>query len=440
MNPSFVLQITLLQILPSPSSPLTRPSIIIAISTKQGHKPQNMSTDDQKTPKQTTTTTNSNPSSTPTPSSQAAAATHTIQVGHKEDPHQYVPHELKAKVGDTVVFEFYPRNHSVVQADFMAPCMPADGDYFFSGIKNDFEEVNGQVVGGLPTWNWTVKSNAPTFFYCTGADSCIVNGMVGVINPNETHDWKSQNKAALEAPYMLLPGQSMPAEGGGAGTGTTATHVSSSSPISDNNNEPSQSSSSFSSSSHLSNGAIAGIVIGSVAVVAVLGVLLFLLGRNRIYKKWLSHSYEGSGMGSASSSRDVRTAKWAFSASAATAAGNGGGDTGDGDGGGVPGGTLTRPATGFGLPRYPSMEHTGTGSSIRTQTAAQTQSVIYSSPESTYGFPTPTPAAQLGSQMQVPHVQPGQHPYWIWDQNIQPSPLHVKKQGGPSELEGETRR
>jgi plastocyanin len=96
-------------------------------------------------------------SETPTSTTSAAAKTHTIKVGPKEDPHGYVPHSLTTNVGDLVVFEFYPRNHSVVQAGWKAPCIPADGDYFFSGIKNEFEEVNGQVVGRLPTWNLTIE-------------------------------------------------------------------------------------------------------------------------------------------------------------------------------------------------------------------------------------------------------------------------------------------
>ncbi|KAL4951693.1 hypothetical protein BDW69DRAFT_196267 [Aspergillus filifer] len=404
-----------------------------------------MSTDDNdKIPKPTTgTITSINPSSKPSP----AQTIHKIQVGPKSDPHQYVPHEVKADIGDVIVFEFYPRNHSIVQADFKAPCMPADGDYFFSGIKNDFEEVNGQVVGDLPTWNWTVKNKEPTFFYCTGADSCIVNGMVGVINPNKTHDWKTQNTAALKAPYMLLPGQSMPAEGNNAGTGTSATHASDSSyPSSPTEDTPSPSMSSpFSSPSpsHLSRRAIAGIVVGAVAVVAVLSVLLFLLGRNRIYRKWLSSS-EWNGSAIASSSKDVRTVKWALSASAATV------PPGDGNNGNRMSviGSGTRPPTGFGMGVSPAsafhstpMERTNSFMPVQPQAQQQLPPSGIFSPESLYGFPAPTPT---GSQMQVPQMQTAQHPYWFWDQSIQPSPLNInngkRDAGGPSELEGEGRR
>ena len=86
-----------------------------------------------------------------TTSSSAASstgiATHTVQVGPKSSPHAYVPHSLTANPGDVVVFEFYPTNHSVVKADFLAPCQPADGNYFYSGMFNSFSQVNGQLVG-----------------------------------------------------------------------------------------------------------------------------------------------------------------------------------------------------------------------------------------------------------------------------------------------------
>ena len=92
----------------------------------------------------TTTTTHSSTAST-------GSATHTVKVGPKEDPHQYVPHNLTADVGDLIVFEFYPTNHSVVKADYMAPCVPASGDIFYSGAFDSFHEENGQLVGPVCT-------------------------------------------------------------------------------------------------------------------------------------------------------------------------------------------------------------------------------------------------------------------------------------------------
>lgn len=71
-----------------------------------------------------------------------------MKVGSKENPHGYYPTSVYANVGDVIVFEFYPRNHSVVQADFLAPCVPsAKKRYFYSGIFNSFNEYDGVLVG-----------------------------------------------------------------------------------------------------------------------------------------------------------------------------------------------------------------------------------------------------------------------------------------------------
>lgn len=82
-----------------------------------------------------------------TATSTAGAATHTIKVGHKSDPHQFSPTDITANAGDLVIFEFYPTNHSVVKADYLSPCVPADEKGFWSGAFEDFNEENGQLVG-----------------------------------------------------------------------------------------------------------------------------------------------------------------------------------------------------------------------------------------------------------------------------------------------------
>lgn len=125
--------------------------------------------------------------------------------------------------------------------------------------------------------------------------------MVGAINPvrsihmvnrlyiplittqakNET--WETQYHAAMQQPFQLAPGEAPPVEG--------------------SESESSSSSSSGSPSSpHLSGGAIAGIVVGVVVFVAILVLLFFVLGRNRVYRQWMS-SQDG---------RTERTARWAL--------------------------------------------------------------------------------------------------------------------------------
>ena len=82
-----------------------------------------------------------------TTSSSTKIATHTVQVGPKTSPHAYVPNRITANPGDLVVFEFYPTNHSVAKADYLAPCVPASEGVFWSGIFDFFDEINGELVG-----------------------------------------------------------------------------------------------------------------------------------------------------------------------------------------------------------------------------------------------------------------------------------------------------
>ncbi|KAF7128802.1 hypothetical protein CNMCM5793_003711 [Aspergillus hiratsukae] len=104
--------------------------------------------------------------------------------------------------------------------------------------------------------------------------------MVGVINPNETMTWEAQYAQARRYPYMLVPGQSPPAEGTGYSSSTSNTH----------------------NKSSFSGGAIAGTVVGGVAFVDMLLVLLVMLRRDRAYKRGLSSQ----------AGRMERTAHWAL--------------------------------------------------------------------------------------------------------------------------------
>lgn len=151
-------------------------------------------------------------------------------------------------------------------------------------------------------YHTNIELSQPTFFYCTAIDSCQKNGMVGAINPvctliilhmatvadlntqNSTHTWEAQYEKAIGYPYMLLPGQSIPAEGGGG-------------------DSDSDSSSDNSGGKHgLSTGAIAGISVAGAVFLGILVALFFVLGRNRVYSQWVS-SQDG---------RTERTRRWAL--------------------------------------------------------------------------------------------------------------------------------
>lgn len=48
----------------------------------------------------------------------------------------------------------------------------------------------------LPTWNLTINTTAPTFFYCGAPGSCINWAMVGAINADAEHAIATQIELA----------------------------------------------------------------------------------------------------------------------------------------------------------------------------------------------------------------------------------------------------
>jgi plastocyanin len=99
--------------------------------------------------------------------------TYTVQVGSKSSPQAYVPNNFTAEPGDVVVFEFFPTNHSVVKADFGAPCVPASNGLFYSGMFNSFNESNGQLNGPVSMTYHRLEHQRPiqlTFMMVEDAD------------------------------------------------------------------------------------------------------------------------------------------------------------------------------------------------------------------------------------------------------------------------------
>ena len=123
------------------------------------------------------------------------------------------------------------------------------------------------MVSKIATFNITIGDSFPIWFYCPAPDSCHPNGMVGVINPADGQSIDTQQDAAANAEYQLVPGQSPPA----AGSSSESHSASSSVPSAKSKDEK-----------RLSGGAIAGIIIGMLLLaVLVAAGLVFALRRAR---------------------------------------------------------------------------------------------------------------------------------------------------------------
>jgi hypothetical protein len=98
------------------------------------------------------------------------------------------------------------------------------------------------------------------FFYCSAPGSCLNYGMVGAINPNASTPISAQVQQARDSAYMLNPGEPFPPEAplpSGLSNSTLAPATNSS------------------GKNGLAPGAIAGIVVGAIAVVVLAALMFF---------------------------------------------------------------------------------------------------------------------------------------------------------------------
>ncbi|KAI1617357.1 hypothetical protein EDD36DRAFT_161798 [Exophiala viscosa] len=233
----------------------------------------------------TTSYSSSAPTSTAATNTTSGPITHTVEVA--EGGNTFVPDVVLAEAGDTILFQFYPTNHSVIRAEYGYPCIPyedtgVDKVGFFSGFK----PVDA-ILPDPPTWSLLINDTNPVFYYCGAPGSCINYEMVGVINPNATTSLQHQKDLASQSSFMLLPGEPWPNEETDPFT-TTSSAPTSSATESATNSAAAASATSSGAPSHshsgLSTGAIAGIAIGAAAVGLAAAALLYLCGRQSARK------------------------------------------------------------------------------------------------------------------------------------------------------------
>lgn len=88
---------------------------------------------------------------------------HKINVG--KGGKKFDPSNIKAAVGDTVTFTFFPMNHTVTQSNFNDVCQPL-ANAFNSGFMPVKEGT------GKETFTIEVKDQKPIWFYCAQGDHC----------------------------------------------------------------------------------------------------------------------------------------------------------------------------------------------------------------------------------------------------------------------------
>lgn len=122
---------------------------------------------------------------TGTEAAPGSGTTHIVATG-KGGVLDFQPGNIAALPGDVVEFHFAPRNHSVVQSSFEAPCVQlADGGFnsgFEFAVPDDDDDDDGQVQSER-VYRITVVDAKPIWFFCGQGNHCN-QGMVGVINAN----------------------------------------------------------------------------------------------------------------------------------------------------------------------------------------------------------------------------------------------------------------
>jgi len=94
----------------------------------------------------------------------------------------FTPDQIKAKVGDQIHFQFYPKNHTVTQSSFAEPCTRQRNT-----ATNELGVDSGFMVvppgsKEIPVWTVEVKQDtSPIWMFCNQDKHCN-SGMVFAIN------------------------------------------------------------------------------------------------------------------------------------------------------------------------------------------------------------------------------------------------------------------
>ncbi|KAK4506100.1 hypothetical protein PRZ48_004065 [Zasmidium cellare] len=163
------------------------------------------------------------------------------------------------------MFKFWPGNHSVIESLYRWPCIPRFA-------------VDGKP-GYVSILNYTVLNLDPFFYHCGAPGSCVSQGMLGAINPREDQNVTAQKELATKAGIVLTTSETLSPDKASSMSAVAATVMPEEHEVEHDDGHEDE------HKRKLSAGAIAGIVIGGVIGLALMGVSIFALGRQRAQKK-----------------------------------------------------------------------------------------------------------------------------------------------------------
>jgi len=120
----------------------------------------------------------------------------------------FCPDQITAEPGDLVQFQFYPKNHSVVQGFFAKGCTPiseAPAATAAPGVFSGFMPVAANATE-IPTFTITVNGTTPEWYYCAQAQHCQ-SGMVFAINPTAAKTLDGYKANCANATQNIVPGE-----------------------------------------------------------------------------------------------------------------------------------------------------------------------------------------------------------------------------------------
>lgn len=145
-----------------------------------------------------------------------------VTVSNNNGSLMYFPENIKAEVGSVVQFQFYPKNHTITESSFAAPCKPIAANLTSAmrpGQKSGFVPVTPDTQF-RPVYNLIVNDTKPIWIFCGQQPHCQ-KGMAMVINENTASgNTLEKYKAAAAAMGMSSGAPAMASSTAGASTVT----------------------------------------------------------------------------------------------------------------------------------------------------------------------------------------------------------------------------